>query len=77
MGVGVLNEPLADILEEDEEQEPIDREELLAATKVGQAEELTRYPTMMTGASLIAITGGAIGARTTQVCQCSTSAQDC
>lgn len=33
MGMGVLNEPLADILEEDEEQEPVDREELLAATK--------------------------------------------
>ena len=44
IGMGVFNEPLADILEEDEEQEPIDREELLAATKVLQAEELTSLP---------------------------------
>ena len=34
IGVSVLNEPLADIVEEDEEQEPIKREELLAETKV-------------------------------------------
>ena len=34
VGIDVLNEPLADILEEDEELEPIDREELLAVTKV-------------------------------------------
>ena len=44
IGMGVFNEPLADILEEDEEQEPLDREELLAATKVLQAEELTSLP---------------------------------